>query len=164
MNARYALTTQWWIECPVEPVWDALTAPETWPRWWRYVDSVVPIQAGDADGIGAVRRYTWSSRLPYRLVFDMETTVLVKRSRIEGVAQGELCGTGRWDIAPDARGTRVRYVWRVATAKRWMNRLAPLLAPVFAWNHDQVMAEGGLGLARHLGVRCLGLAGTSQTR
>ena len=89
MSARYALTTQWWLECPVEPIWSALTAPETWPAWWRYVESVVTIRAGDADGIGAIRRYTWSSRLPYRLVFDMETTALVKRTQIEGVARGD---------------------------------------------------------------------------
>jgi hypothetical protein len=36
-----------------------------------------------------------------------------------------------------------------------MNAGAPLLAPLFVWNHDQVMAEGGRGLARHLGVPLL---------
>jgi len=33
-----------------------------------------------------------------------------------------------------------------------MNALAPLLAPVCGWNHDQVMAAGGRGLAAYLGV------------
>ena len=33
-----------------------------------------------------------------------------------------------------------------------MNLLGPLLAPVFRWNHDYVMAAGGRGLAHHLGV------------
>jgi hypothetical protein len=36
-----------------------------------------------------------------------------------------------------------------------MNALAPLLEPVFRWNHHQVMAEGGRGLAKYLGVRLL---------
>ena len=36
-----------------------------------------------------------------------------------------------------------------------MKVLGPLLAPIFEWNHDQVMAEGGRGLARHLGVTLL---------
>jgi hypothetical protein len=36
-----------------------------------------------------------------------------------------------------------------------MNLLAPLLAPAFRWNHGEVMAEGGRGIARHLGVKLL---------
>jgi hypothetical protein len=28
----------------------------------------------------------------------------------------------------------------------------PILAPVFAWNHNEVMREGGRGLAHHLGA------------
>jgi hypothetical protein len=36
-----------------------------------------------------------------------------------------------------------------------MNVLAPVLAPAFRWNHGQVMAVGGRGLAAHLGVRLL---------
>jgi uncharacterized protein YndB with AHSA1/START domain len=164
MRTRYALTTEWLLEAPIEPVFGALTSPGNWPRWWRYVRSVALLAPGDADGVGAVRRYTWSSRLPYRLVFDMETTGVVRPVRIDGVARGELEGHGRWDLAPDPRGTRVRYAWDVVTGKRWMNGLAPLLAPVFAWNHDQVMAEGGRGLARHLGVTLLAYAGTSAAR
>src|SRR5689334_10514971 len=72
----YALTTHWLLVAPIERVWDALTAPEHWPRWWRYVETVDLLAAGDAEGIGAVRRYVWSSRLPYRLAFDMTTTAL----------------------------------------------------------------------------------------
>ena len=37
----------------------------------------------------------------------------------------------------------------------WMNLLAPLLAPAFRWNHGQVMAQGGHGLAQYLGVPLL---------
>lgn len=157
--AQYALTTRWLLDAPAERIWPVLTSPETWPAWWKYVVAVEPLEPGDANGLGALRRYTWSSRLPYRLTFDMRTTALAKPVSIEGVALGDLTGTGRWDFAEDAMGTRVQYTWRVATGKRWMNALAPLLAPVFAWNHDQVMAEGGRGLARHLGVRLLAYEG-----
>lgn len=135
-----------------ERVWDALVEPQAWPAWWRYVTRVVLLTPGDADGIGAVRRYTWTSRLPYRLTFDMTTTRIEPRTAIEGVASGELQGTGRWRLHAGERGMHVRYAWTVSTRKRWMNAFAPLLAPLFAWNHDQVMAEGARGLARHLGV------------
>ena len=158
----YALTTEWVLDAPTEAIYAALITPETWPRWWRYVEAVTLVRKGDAASVGAVHRYAWSSRLPYRLSFEMETTALARPSRIEAVARGDLNGTGRWDLATEDRNARVRYTWRVSTGKRWMNALAPLLAPVFAWNHDQVMAEGGRGLARHLGVTLLRYASTKH--
>ncbi|OUC07939.1 polyketide cyclase, partial [Litorilinea aerophila] len=39
--------------------------------------------------------------------------------------------------------------------RRWMNLLAPLARPIFAWNHDIIMAWGGQGLARLLGAQLL---------
>lgn len=156
-NRHYALTTQWVLAAPVERIWDALVAPETWPRWWPQVESVVLLRSGDAQGIGALRRYTWSSRLPYRLTFDMTTASLARPTFIEGFASGELNGVGRWRLASAQGMAQVEYEWTVTTGKRWMQALAPVLAPVFRWNHDQVMAAGGRGLARYLGVRLLAL-------
>ena len=148
--------TWWHLEAPIERTWQALVAPEEWPSWWRYVKKVVELEKGDAQGIGAVRRYTWSSRLPYRrLSLEMRTTAIARPTFIEGVATGDLNGTGRWQLQELGATTRVKYEWMVRTRKVWMNLLAPILAPVFAWNHDQVMREGGRGLARHLGVPLL---------
>ena len=154
--ARYALVTDWHLDAPRERVWEMLVTPEDWPHWWRFVQAVVVLDRGDAQGVGALRRYTWSSRLPYRLTFEMRTTALERPTFIEGIAVGHLNGTGRWELHPDGGTSRVRYEWTVTTARDWMNLLAPLLAPVFAWNHDQVMLEGGRGLARRLGCQLLG--------
>ena len=154
------MVTQWHLEAPIERIWEALVAPEEWPRWWRYVEAVVELEKGDAQGIGALRRYTWSSRLPYRLSFEMRTTALARPTSIEGVATGDLSGTGCWQLRDFGKTTRVQYTWTVTTGKGWMNLLAPLLAPVFAWNHDQVMREGGRGVAQHLGVALLAFQGS----
>jgi hypothetical protein len=89
---------------------------------------------------------------------ELEDLGVRRPDTIEGTAAGELCGTGRWRLSSEGDATRVRYEWRVRTGKRWMNALAPLLAPAFEWNHDQVMAAGGRGLARHLGVTLRGYA------
>ena len=152
---RYALVSDWHLDAPIQRVWDALYAVEEWPRWWKYVRAVTQIEKGDDSGVGAVRRYTWGSRLPYTLTFDMRVTVVEPPVRLEGEALGELRGTGRWTLAAQGSSTRVRYVWDVRTARAWMNVLAPLLAPAFRWNHGQVMAEGARCLARHLGVRLI---------
>lgn len=44
-------------------------------------------------------------------------------------------------------------LWRVELARPWMRWLAPLLAPLFRWNHDGLMRAGREGLARHLGAQ-----------
>ena len=150
---RYELVSHWQFAAPIDCIWDALYAPEDWPKWWKYVLAVEQLEAGEASGVGAVRRYTWSSRLPYRLSFNMRTSVVQAPRLLEGNAQGELNGTGRWSLTQQGPNTHVRYDWQVATSRAWMNALAPLLAPVFRWNHGEVMAEGARGLARFLGVR-----------
>jgi uncharacterized protein YndB with AHSA1/START domain len=152
---RYALVTHWNLDAPIARVWEALNDVAAWPRWWPYVLAVEERAPGDQVGVGAVRRYTWGSRLPYRLSFDMRVTVVDAPHVLEGQAEGELTGTGRWTLSEDGAMTRVRYDWEVTTSRAWMNALAPLLAPAFRWNHGQVMAAGARGLARYLGVQLI---------
>jgi hypothetical protein len=155
--APCGFVTRWQLEASLDDVWNAIVQAEAWPRWWRYLRRVELVESGDADGVGAVRRFVWSSRLPYRLAFDMRTASLERLRFIEGTAAGELNGSGPWDFSVQGAVNTVRYTWIVATDRPWMNRLAPILAPVFRWNHDGVMAQRGRGLARYLGVRLVGL-------
>jgi uncharacterized protein YndB with AHSA1/START domain len=153
--SSYALVSEWHLDASIGRVWQALFDVDSWPKWWPYVRAVQLVKAGDPAGIGAVRRYTWGSRLPYTLSFEMRSTVVQAPHLLEGEATGELTGNGRWTLKETGATTRVRYDWTVVTTREWMNVLAPLLAPVFRWNHGQVMAAGGQGLARYLGVGLL---------
>jgi len=149
--AEYHFVTEWDIEAPAQAVWDAIANPLEWPRWWRGVIELAEVSAGDGRGIGSVLHYVWRSRLPYNLVFDMRTTRVEPFRALEGVATGELAGAGRWRF--DSRGptsTHVRYEWDIVTTKAWMNLLAPILRPLFEWNHDVVMEWGREGLVRLL--------------
>lgn len=123
---------------------------EGWPGWWRAVRKVELLNAGGADGIGAVRRLTWVTALPYTLTFDVELVRIEPGRLSEGRAFGELDGTGIWTLYEEKGGTHVRYDWRVDVTKAWMRLLAPLLRPVFAWNHNVVMRWGEEGLRRRL--------------
>ena len=149
----FHLITDWTLAAPRDAVWAELTKPEDWPDWWRAVERVELLEAGDEDGVGALRRMTWRTALPYSLSFDMRTVRVEPKSLIEGHAQGELTGVGRWTIAPDGAQTRVRYDWRVEVTQPWMRFVAPIARPVFAWNHGVVMGWGREGLVRRLGAR-----------
>jgi hypothetical protein len=156
--AEYAFLTAWRLAAEREDVFDVLHESERWPEWWRGVERVVKLEDGDADGRGSLGRYTWRSVLPYRLEFDMRITNVDRPNRMDGEAVGELTGTGSWRLYEDADATAVLFEWRVQTTRAWMNALAPLARPVFRWNHDWVMRQGGRGLARRLGTRLLSAA------
>jgi uncharacterized protein YndB with AHSA1/START domain len=152
---EYYFVTNWFILAPIERVWDAISKADAWPSWWKSVQSVEILREGAEDGTGSVRRFTWKGRLPYTLAFEMETTKVQRPFRLEGKAKGELEGSGIWTLTERDKGTAIRYDWRVATTKSWMNFLAPIAKPLFNWNHDYVMREGGQGLARYLNTRII---------
>jgi carbon monoxide dehydrogenase subunit G len=149
-SANFHLTTDWSLNAPREAVWQALSAPEDWPSWWPAVKKVERIADGDENGVGTVRRMSWRTALPYTLTFDMRTTKIETLSRIEGEAEGELSGTGRWSIWPDGRRTRARYEWIVEVKEPRLRLFAPLLRPLFVWNHNTVMGWGFKGLVAKL--------------
>ena len=156
----YRFLTTWLLECDRERVFDAINDSEAWPSWWRGVERVVELTPGDENGIGQVGRYTWKSKLPYELTFDMRTTQKERPHLLAGEASGELAGTGTWRLFEQAEDggrpvTAVVYEWNVATTRRWMNLLAPFARPVFEWNHDWVMGHGGEGIARLIGCRLI---------
>lgn len=83
----------------------------------------------------------------------MRVTRVEPMTLIEGRAEGELAGPAAGPFVRNANRTHVRYDWMVEVTKQWMPALAPLLRPVFAWNHGNVMGWGYDGLTRTLAVR-----------
>jgi len=151
-KGNYSFVTRWSFKEPLEQVWGALYDSDRWPTWWRGVEQGEKLRSADAPNeVGSVRRFTWKSRLPYRLTFDMTVTRVEPMSLIESTAEGELEGEGRWSFSSDAGNTLVRYDWSVCTTKAWMNVIAPVARPVFQWNHDVIMEWGREGLIRLLG-------------
>ncbi len=153
-RSSYAFLTTWILDAPRERVWDAVHDIERWPEWWRGVERVERLAAGDADGIGSVYRHRWRSVLPYTVRFDIRTTRIERPTLLEGAARGELEGVGRWRFY-EGDETAVTYEWVVRTTRPWMNAVAPVGRPVFRWSHDVVMRWGGECLARRLGVRLI---------
>ncbi len=158
----YRFMTEWQIDAPPDAVWDQLVRPEEWPSWWKGVEKVVQLEPGDENGIGQRARYTWKSRLPYRLVFDVTLVRSERPHLLVGRATGELEGLGTWTLAERDGGTRLRYVWEVRTTRPSMNLPLPFARRIFEMNHDTVMRLGGQGLARRLNSKLTDL--TSEAR
>jgi uncharacterized protein YndB with AHSA1/START domain len=151
--ADYRFLTTWVVDAPIAPVWDVVYAIDQWPEWWRGVESVEELFHARGNGEGTVYRHVWRSRIPYAVTFTVTVTHVVKPHVIEARAEGGLEGTGTFRLFEGPAGTAVTYDWAVRTTKPWMNAVAPLARPVFAWNHHAVMKNGGVGLARLLGTR-----------
>jgi uncharacterized protein YndB with AHSA1/START domain len=156
-DSRYSFLTTWLLGSPREPVWDAIYDEAAWPEWWRGVEVAEELRPGDALGVGTKSRMAWRGPLPYRVEFEVTATKIERFSLMEGQAVGDLEGIGRWRLYEQDGVTAVLYEWDVATTKPWMNRMAPLLRPVFEWNHDWVMRRGGEGIAERLGCELLAL-------
>jgi hypothetical protein len=157
-SREYRFLTTWLLAAEREPIFELLWDSARWPEWWPGVIAAEETDPGDpASGLGRRGRYEWRSTIPYPVRFEVVATRVEPPALLEGEATGGLVGTGRWRLFAGGRDepplTAVTYEWNVRTPKAWMNVLAPIAAPVFRWNHDRIMAAGGRGLARRLGVQ-----------
>jgi hypothetical protein len=152
---EYRFLTTWLLECERERVWDAIHDQKSWPGWWRGVEEVVELEPGDENALGSRARMTWRSFLPYDLVFETRTTRVERPHLLAGEVDGELAGGGTWRLYEQDGATAALYEWNVRTTRPWMNLLAPVARPVFAWNHNWVMARGGEGISKLLGCRLI---------
>lgn len=147
---QFDLLSEWHFNHPLAAVWDLLHDMEAWPYWWQSVASVEPVRRGGATGVGAIYGLEWRTALPYRIRLETQVIAVEWQRRIEGRACGDLIGHGVWTLSATEGGTRVRYQWIVEVEKPWMRLLAPILRPLFKWNHAIVMERGRRGLAAAL--------------
>jgi hypothetical protein len=148
--AQYSFLTTWILAAPRDAVWDAIYEIERWPEWWRGVEKVEKLESGDGNGVGSLYRHEWRSVIPYPVRFETRIT----RIELPHLIEADAAGTGRWRFF-GGRETAVTYEWNVRTTRPWMNLLAPVARPVFRWNHNVVMHQGGEGLAALLGTQLL---------
>jgi hypothetical protein len=163
MKDRFVLISRWRLDCDIEQAWQRILAISEWPEWWPQARRVVVDEAmscntsDDSTRPGRTAIVEWKTPLGYPLCLQVTTTRAVPPFELEGKADGDLQGHGLWLLEPQgSHRVLVTYRWDVHLNCRWMRVSAPLLRPVFAWNHFTVMRAGAAGMARAIGCRMTG--------
>jgi hypothetical protein len=148
---EFYIPTEWRIKGTAAQVYDVLAKPREFPRWWPEVYlAVTELKPGDANGVGRVVALRTKGKLPYVLSWQAEMIAADRPHRASIRARGDLEGRGEWEFRQDGDWVAIRYDWTVLATKPWMVWLAPLLEPVFVWNHRWAMRRGLEGLQREL--------------
>jgi Polyketide cyclase / dehydrase and lipid transport len=152
---QYSFITIWKLEAPIKQVWDVICDTENLPSWWKAVVDIKVINPGDENGINSLVEQTWKGVLPYRLSLRSKMVAVNYLKSIEIVASGDLEGFGKWIFSQDGEITRVQYNWDVKTTQKAISFLALIFKPLLAWNHDEIMRWGALGLAQKLNAKLI---------
>ena len=125
----YHFVSSWRLHSPIERVWDEIFHTERWPSWWKYVHRVEELDPGDAAGLGRRQHLVFTTRLPYRLGFDIRVRHLQPPTTLEAVATGELDGyeTQRRPVAQRVVAFTHRMT-RIATTRNAAARAARNIA------------------------------------
>ena len=157
-SREFHIPTTWRVRGPVARVFDVLSKPQEFVRWWPEVYLAVrELKAGDASGLGRIVDLHTKGWLPYRLNWQAEVVAIDKPRSMSLHARGDLEGHGEWRFRQEGDWTEAQYDWTVIVTKPWMVALAPVLEPVFVANHRWAMRRGLEGLERELaGGRMIG--------
>lgn len=160
MHDRFVMISRWQLDCSIEHAWQLIADIRSWPQWWPEVISVQTddVDAGDTTTprIGSIAHIRWKTRLGYGLRLRTTTLRALPPLELEGAADGDLNGQGLWLLEPQvAGGVRITYRWDVRLSQRWMRICAPLLRPLFAWNHFTIMRSGARAMAQRIGCKLL---------
>jgi hypothetical protein len=150
-GSGYRFTDDWYVAADPHVARDLLRRVEEWPTWWPSSVSVHPVAALDPRSTGDAWRFTFQTRLPYRMSFQADL-VREEPLAVETTVVGRVRGEGCWRVDPVDEGCRVHFDWLVDPQVPWMRLLSPVARPVFIWNHESLMAEGARAFAEELGV------------
>jgi uncharacterized protein YndB with AHSA1/START domain len=151
---EYKFLTHWRVRATPEQVYELISDPLDYPRWWSAVYlKTEQLTPADADGIGRRIRYHTKGWLPYTLRWESCSTEAVRPHRIAIRASGAFDGRGIWTLEPDGDFVKVTFDWQLRADKPLLRYLSFLLKPIFAANHVWAMARGEQSLCLELARR-----------
>ena len=150
---EYHFITRWRVQATTDEVYDLISHPLDYPRWWPSVYlQTEELAAGDEQGVGKRVRLHTKGWLPYTLSWESFSTESTRPHRLAIRATGDFDGRGIWTLQQDLDYVDVSFDWKLTADKPLLKYLSFLLKPVFSANHRWAMERGResleLGLAR----------------
>ena len=166
MSNQYHFITRWRVRATAAEVYDLISDPLDYPRWWPSVylktTQIAPPQAaGDAGGPGRRIRYLTKGWLPYMLRWESCVADADRPNRIAIRATGDFDGRGIWTFESQDDFVNVTFDWQLTAEKPLLRYLSSLFKPIFSANHVWAMARGQESLLIELARRH---AATSEER
>jgi uncharacterized protein YndB with AHSA1/START domain len=121
-----------------DAVWEVLSRPEDFPRWWPWLRRV------DADGLieGTTARCHIRAPIPWSLHLSMQVERVVPVQRIEVRAGGDLEGPASLELAEHPEGTAARLMWELEPRGRLRHASGLMARPILQWGQDWVVSNG----------------------
>ncbi len=149
---EYHFTTCWRVCASAEEVFEIISKPEEFPRWWADVYlNVIDVAPGDEHGVGRRVRFHTKGWLPYTLDWESTCTEVDRPRRLAVSASGDFVGHGIWTFEQDGGDVNMIFDWRLSAEKPLLRYLSFLLKPIFSANHRWAMACGRESLEREIG-------------
>jgi hypothetical protein len=140
---EYHFITHWRVPGTAEEVYELVSHPLDYPRWWPSVyRHTQEIAVGDEHGIGRRVRLHAKGWLPYTLRWESCSTESERPHRLAIRATGDFDGRGIWMLEQDGASVSVVFDWKLTADKALLKCLSFLFQPVFSANHRWAMARG----------------------
>lgn len=143
---HFFIPSQWEFAAPIrelQPILEDLSCLRQW--WGRVFLHVDELCAGDGSGEGRTFMCHTKGFLPYSLQF-IATVDSRESNRVVFTMDGDFDGQATICAREQDGVTRVDVTWAFALCHPRLKYLAPLLRPLFIWNHRWAMRQGQRGL------------------
>jgi len=151
MTNTYHFVSRWRVKGSADEVYDIISQPLEYPRWWPSVYlNCREVAAGAANGTGRRNLFRTKGLLPYTLRWESSITEAAPPDRLEFEAAGDFEGRGVWTFVQDGGFVDITFDWRLAVGKPLLRYLTPVLRPVFEANHRWAMEQGEISLREEL--------------
>ncbi len=151
MNGTYHFVTRWRLKASAWEVYDIISQPLEYPRWWPSVYLACrEVAQGSPEGIGRRVKFHTKGLLPYTLQWESSVLGRIPAERLIIEASGDFDGRGIWTFVQDGEFVDITFDWKIAVAKPLVQYLTPVLRPVFEANHRWAMQQGEICLREEL--------------